>query len=411
MIGSAEVEEVTPEQLAAQAREKKEAEARDALKMMEASMQESLDVVRLDMQSEMGVFLLELCLAKGLRKTEAQLSTAVHVLRTADCHYPEDLRCAKIFSIIAGQDVTAGMESFLEEVLLAAKRPEPEAPAPPCAKLGDPLAYFGNAPTKKRKVHIDIAKQVELITLEGLKAQCWPRSQVVDHLASEVASLKDRGVLEPFVYVELMSWKPCWLMDGKDDPFEYEEQDDREKWLANRFWGQSVQPKSKRCSMHVWPVLFEQYQIGAAVCGQMPWCASTAHRMIVMQVAHTAPLKKRTPALAVIYDELCRKSWAERSVNGELGFKVAEAATVLDDTVLRQAENQFDCYTPARVPSKWEASESVKGGAMFGKGKGKGAKGAKGKARGDTVCYGCGQSGHKKDACPKAQGGVRKDGY
>ena len=58
-------------------------------------------------------------------------------------------------------------------------------------------------------------------------------------------------------------------------------------------------------------------------------------------------------------------------------FKVAEAATALDETVLRRAENQFDNNSTAWVPSKWEASDSVKGGATFGKGKGKGAKGIK----------------------------------
>ena len=370
--GTEGVQFLSPEEIEALALEKRAAESREAMGKMEASMQGSLDLVKLDMESEMGVFLLGLCLSEGLRKTEAQLSTAVQVLRTADCHYPEDLRCAKIFSIISGQEVSAGLESFLEEVLLATKRPVPEVSAHPVVGgFGDPLAHLGNAPAKKRKVHIDIAKQVELISLKGLKAQFWPRSQVVDHLASEVASLKDRGVLEPYVYVELPSWKPCWLMDGKDDPFEFEEQDEREKWLAQRFWGNNGQPKTKRCSMAVWPILFEQYQIGAAVCEQMPWCASMAHRSIVMQVAQTAHLKKRAASLAVIYDELCRKSWAERSVNGEMGFKVAEAATALDETVLRRAENQFDNNS-----RDW-TSDSVKGGATFGKGKGKGAKGTK----------------------------------
>ena len=70
----------------AQAREKRAAESREAMEKMEASMQGSLDLVKLDMESEMGVFLLGLCLSEGLRKTEAQLSTAVQVLRTADCH-------------------------------------------------------------------------------------------------------------------------------------------------------------------------------------------------------------------------------------------------------------------------------------------------------------------------------------
>ena len=79
--------------------------------------------------------------------------------------------------------------------------------------------HMGNAQAKKRKLHIDIAKEVELITLGALKAQFWPRSQVFDNLTFEVASLKDRGVPEPFLYVELISRKQHWLMDGNDDPF------------------------------------------------------------------------------------------------------------------------------------------------------------------------------------------------
>ena len=170
--GTEGVQFLSPEEIEALALEKRAAESREAMGKMEASMQGSLEIVKLDMESEMGVFLLQLCRAQGLRKTQAQLSTAVQVLRTADCHYPEDLRCAKIFSIISGQEVSAGLESFLEEVLLATKRPVPEVSAPSfVGGLGDPLAHLGNAPAKKRKVHIDIAKHVELISLQGLKAQ------------------------------------------------------------------------------------------------------------------------------------------------------------------------------------------------------------------------------------------------
>lgn len=48
-----------------------------------------------------------------------------------------------------------------------------------------------------------------------------------------------------------------------------------------------------------------------------PYTASMAHLRICMEIAITSHCEERSHVLAQIYDELCRKEWAERAYRGE----------------------------------------------------------------------------------------------
>ena len=63
-----------------------------------------------------------------------------------------------------------------------------------------------------------------------------------------------------------------------------------------------------------------------------------------MSVGLTAPLGPvpRRAGLAPIYDEVCRKNWADRSHAGEHGFNVNVAALALDRVLLKHAEDIYD---------------------------------------------------------------------
>ena len=75
---------------------------------------------------------------------------------------------------------------------------------------------------------------------------------------------------------------------------------------------------------------------------QMSIKAAMAHKSICLQVGAQAKYKSRTQALAMVYDEVARKSWAECAYNGVAGFQVEQTACVLDEAMLRQAETEYD---------------------------------------------------------------------
>ena len=61
-----------------------------------------------------------------------------------------------------------------------------------------------------------------------------------------------------------------------------------------------------------------------------------------MQVAMEASLKGRRHWLGILYDELSRRDWAERTFAGQSGFCVNKVAVVLSETILRKAEVALD---------------------------------------------------------------------
>ena len=55
--------------------------------------------------------------------------------------------------------------------------------------------------------------------------------------------------------------------------------------------------------------------------GQLPYSAAAAHRDNCMIVGLQAAQHKRRAQLALFYDEEARRSWAERSRNGDPSFE------------------------------------------------------------------------------------------
>ena len=96
-------------------------------------------------------------------------------------------------------------------------------------------------------------------------------------------------------------------------------------------------------------------------------------------MAAQAPWANRGGQLALVYDEICRRNWAERSIVGDESFDIETAVTAVDTTLLQTAESEYD--RDAKDRAAYRRGKGGKGGATSGKGTGKGAKGAaKGKA-------------------------------
>ena len=78
--------------------------------------------------------------------------------------------------------------------------------------------------------------------------------------------------------------------------------------------------------------------------------------------------------MALAYDEICRRSWAERSSAGDDSFDIEGVVRAVDTNLLHEAEAVYDRDAEERAASR--GGKGGKGGAKAGKGYGKGAKGA-----------------------------------
>jgi hypothetical protein len=61
-----------------------------------------------------------------------------------------------------------------------------------------------------------------------------------------------------------------------------------------------------------------------------------------MQIASSAAAEKRRFALAIFYDEVCRKEWSERASRGDTEFDVNVECLVCNKELLDRARIAFD---------------------------------------------------------------------
>ena len=90
-------------------------------------------------------------------------------------------------------------------------------------------------------------------------------------------------------------------------------------------------------------------------------------------MAAQAPSANRMGALGLVYDEICRRTWAERSRAGDDSFDIETAVAKIDSTLLGEAEAAYDREGQGRPAPR--GGKGAKGGGKSSKGGGKGAKG------------------------------------
>eukprot|EP00973_Karenia_brevis_P050984 7080091-Karenia_brevis.AAC.1 len=61
------------------------------------------------------------------------------------------------------------------------------------------------------------------------------------------------------------------------------------------------------------------------------------HKANVLEVAANSFAEKKFPLLGVLYDELARKHWEERSALMGASFRIGEEAEKLSEEILRRA--------------------------------------------------------------------------
>ena len=109
-----------------------------------------------------------------------------------------------------------------------------------------------------------------------------------------------------------------------------------------------------------WTVAYDRWALAACFTGQMNLVAAMAHKDVVMQIALQAPPSRfsrpppatararhgqargvhKSTALAVIYDELARREWADRA-SGSSSFDVNRDALQQEQSLYVRAEREY----------------------------------------------------------------------
>ena len=74
----------------------------------------------------------------------------------------------------------------------------------------------------------------------------------------------------------------------------------------------------------------------------MDFCAAQSHKDVFLQLAVGASARGRRARVALIYDELVRRKWSDRSLSGDARLDIAQVAGVVDEAAFREAETDFD---------------------------------------------------------------------
>ena len=97
-------------------------------------------------------------------------------------------------------------KTFLKRVLLAVN-PPPDAPQDGVGARAQP----------KKKVTVNVVERLKAESVtKGLKDTLHPLQAAADKVAVEVADLKEKGALNPFVYSDLRNFAPAWANRGGD---------------------------------------------------------------------------------------------------------------------------------------------------------------------------------------------------
>ena len=196
-----------------------------------------------------------------------------------------------------------------------------------------------------KSVRVPMESMLKQTTLAGLGKSCLPQGALVDELATQASKLVKRGVTKPFVAVDLRKYVPHWCAVGSMDSMEDAEEPSSMgkevgKVMAKQL-GYQEKPQ-KGLTIMQWQLACDRFAIAAAACDQLKYTSAMAHKVVCMKVAARADAKGRSQWLAVIYDRLARKHWAEMAYYNTDGFDVNVASLQVDNGLLDDAMEEFD---------------------------------------------------------------------
>ena len=95
-----------------------------------------------------------------------------------------------------------------------------------------------------------------------------------------------------------------------------------------------------------WSASYHPFALACAAVGMWDWHLAIAHHTTCMKVACRANSLHARHQLAQVYDETCRKEWAERSFRGDSDFDMATAPLQINQELLQRALEAYQAEYP-----------------------------------------------------------------
>eukprot|EP00973_Karenia_brevis_P091852 12409470-Karenia_brevis.AAC.1 len=171
----------------------------------------------------------------------------------------------------------------------------------------------------------------------------------VTELAGKLKKFSKRGS-DRFIFADLKKFLPTCCPEFRAVEDDFEEEGDRQsvkdslvKLLECK--GDSARDKKKtdyKLQLAYWMAAWDSYALAAAVLGQMKFETAIRHKRNCLEIAANAPAGKRRQLLGVIYDELARKEWEDKSAKLGSRFDINMVAGVVCGDILRRAKDEHD---------------------------------------------------------------------
>ena len=103
----------------------------------------------------------------------------------------------------------------------------------------------------------------------------------------------------------------------------------------------------QKLTMARWGLAIDRWILAAAVTDQLDYASGLAHKDNCLKISMQAQQKKRRFWLAIVYDDLCRKEWAERAYGNDPEFNINIEAGRTNEGLLMEAEAEYDSIVNA----------------------------------------------------------------
>jgi hypothetical protein len=161
-------------------------------------------------------------------------------------------------------------------------------------------------------------------------------------MATEAKKMRDKGVRQPFVYMDVRKFLPEWANDDKDvDDLDEEEQPEWEKKLSSAL-GVSKKPVKATMPVVQWVAAYDAYALAAAATEQWSYAAAYAHKATCLQIARESRAREIAGTVCVVYDELFRKRLAERTQKNAPNCYPDKDTHLVDEALLKKAVQTYN---------------------------------------------------------------------
>ena len=212
-------------------------------------------------------------------------------------------------------------------------------------------AVNGGAPPKAKA---DVGALLEKSKLDKLPFQLQPEQDVFQVLVDgQQEALADTPPRVACTFVDLTSrgTLPLWLpqeaiggrvhLSGDSELLNGSSGTQTLSQLTQALRGATAAPRFFR-TMGQWTATFMRFGIAATAAGQWQMSEVLTHIDVILQLSEQEKAAGQSPFVALVYDEMVRRSWELRALRRDSTFTVANVVCDVDKTVLVSARSRVD---------------------------------------------------------------------